>query len=548
MSMGRTSTEEALHCPATRTARISSNRGSGHLQEVNYRMIQAMYNGVSGLRAHKTMMDVISNNIANVNTVGYKSARVSFREAFSQTMKGASAPMAGGAGGTNPMQLGLGAAIGSIDISQNQGSLQPTGKLTDMAIEGNGFFIITDGAAQYYSRDGSFSIDQAGNLVSTASGFKVLGWMADPQTGLIDSSAPIGPATTIKMPVGQLARPTSELVYGGNLDMRTVPGDSRAVSAVVYDSLGMAHTLSLNFIKEQNPMVSQGYASATSTVGEGSMKVTLGAGTADEVSYDINVAAGTTLTGLAAAINAAGGGSMISASVMSDGPSSAPCYLKMTSADGWQVTVDMSDLTGTGAPVFSATNSGWTWTASEGGIEVGGGTLVFDGSGKNPVSTGSINLNLQNGANSPLGINVDFGSITQLAGGTTVSATSQDGLPLGTLETFTIGRDGVISGVFTNGQTQPLGQIALAAFNNSAGLNKAGNNLLIESSNSGPAQIGRPASGSMGKVMGGFLESSNVDLPTEFANMIVAQRGFQANSRIITTSDEILMELVQLKR
>jgi flagellar hook protein FlgE len=145
-------------------------------------------------------------------------------------------------------------------------------------------------------------------------------------------------------------------------------------------------------------------------------------------------------------------------------------------------------------------------------------------------------------------MSLSFQSITQLAGNTTVSATSQNGLPLGGLDSFSIGKDGVISGSFTNGMSQPLGQMALAQFSNAAGLTKAGNNLLIESSNSGLPQIGQPSEGSLGNITAGFLESSNVDLPTEFAAMIVAQRGFQANSRIITTSDEILQELVQLKR
>jgi len=512
-------------------------------------MIQAMYNGVSGLRAHKTMMDVISNNIANVNTVGYKAAQVSFREAFSQTLRGGSAPSGGGVGGTNPAQLGLGVAVGSVDVSQNQGSLQPTGKLTDLAVEGNGFFILSDGSSQSYSRDGSFTIDRDGNLVSS-SGLKVLGWMANPQTGVINTLEPVNPSMAVRVPVGQLSRQTSQITYGGNLDSKTIPGETRSVSALIYDSLGTAHTLSLEFEKIQNPLRTQeSYANPTDVVAtaDTTLSVILGKGTSSEQTTVLTVSAGTTAAQLAALIDGAGN---VDAELVDRGASVPPAERYYISAqsdagDGRQVTIPP---TGTVSATFCPPTNKWTWSATEAGLDVGIGTLNFDGTGKNPTSTGGIVLNLQNGASAPLSIKVNFEAISQLSGPTTVSGTSQDGLPLGMLETFTIGKDGVISGVFTNGQSQALAQVALATFNNPGGLSKIGNNVLVESSNSGPAQIHEPAVGSMGRVMGGFLESSNVDLPTEFANMIVAQRGFQANSRIITTSDEILMELVQLKR
>ena len=416
-------------------------------------MIQAMYSGVSGLRAHKTEMDVISNNIANINTIGFKASRVSFREMLSQTIAGATAPTPGGIGGTNPLQIGLGASVGSIDVSQTQGSLLPTGKPTDVAIEGNGFLVLGDGQGKYYTRDGSFQLDAEGNLVSAGSGLKVLGWMADPSTGVIDDTAPVSASSAIRLPVGQLAiaRQTTGMTYGGNLDATTAVGGTWSPSATVYDSLGVAHTLTVTLTKTANP-------------GE------------------------------------------------------------------------------------------WSWEAScpdaDPGVPVGSGTITFDANGHSTVSSGDISLTLAsaNGATNPIAATLSFGSITQYAGDSTLGATYQDGLPLGMLDSFTIGKDGVISGAFTNGMTQRLGRLALAQFTNPSGMSRAGNNLLVETGNSGVPQIGRPSTGSMGNLTAGFLESSNVDLPTEFANMIVAQRGFQANSRIITTSDEILQELVQLKR
>lgn len=415
-------------------------------------MIQAMYNGVSGLRAHKTQMDVISNNIANVNTVGFKSSRVNFREMFNQTIRGAGAPRDGGIGGTNPAQIGLGSSIASIDVSQSQGSLQPTGKSTDMAIEGNGFFILGDGQARFYSRDGSFTLDSEGNLVSAGTGLRVLGWMAD-SVGNVPTTAPITPSSSIRLPIGQLsiAKQTTLLRLGGNLDANMAAGASRSITAEVYDSLGKAHNITIDFTK-------------------------------------------------------------------------------------------------------SAGDGEWTWTASSPdaavGVPVGSGLINFDANG-NCITGGdwlALTLASPNGATNPVSIDLDFNTITQKAGYTTVSPMYQNGLPLGMLNDFTVGKDGVISGVYTNGMSETIGRIALAQFSNPAGMTKAGNNLLNESGNSGLPQIGPPSVGSMGKVVAGFLESSNVDLPTEFANMIVAQRGFQANSRIITTADEILQELVTLKR
>lgn len=517
-------------------------------------MIQAMYNGVSGLRSHKTMMDVISNNIANINTIGFKSSRVSFKEMFNQTMKGATAPKGSGIGGTNPTQIGLGVSIGSIDVNQGQGSLQPTGKVTDIAIEGSGYFLVGNGQGRFYTRDGSFNIDSDGFLVTAGSGLKVLGWGADKITGTIDSTVPVSNTSYISLPVGQISRQTTAVTYGGNLDSSTAAGGTRSVSALVYDSLGTEHTLAVNFTKIQRPIISQGYADAdVTTIGVGTVDISVDTGTIPTTPphiYSVNMAAGSTLGDLQAAINAIDG---VDASILDNGASAgADRYqLRVVSANGKQAQVNSGLTVGDQSPSFSISTEGagqWSWTAAEAGVAAGNGMITFDALGKALNATGSALIPMSNGSNTPLEAKLSFGSICQLSGGTTVSATSQNGLPMGMLDSFTIGQDGIISGVFTNGTSQPLAQLALTAFSNPAGLTKVGANLLIESSNSGLPQISIPAIGSMGKINAGFLESSNVDLPTEFANMIVAERGFQANSRIITTSDEILQELVQLKR
>lgn len=417
-------------------------------------MIQAMYNGITGLQAHKTEMDVISDNIANVNTVGFKSSRVVFRDMLSQTIRGASAPTPGGIGGTNAMQIGLGTSVGTIDVNLMQGSLLPTGKPTDIAIEGNGYLILGDGVARSYTRDGSLQLDADGSLISASSGMKVLGWMADQSTGVIDDTAPLTAGSAINIPVGKLsiARATENIAFRGNLDGSAEPGAVCTTTMNVYDSLGVAHKVDFEFTK--------------------------------------------------------------------------------TAVDGE-----------------------WTWQATSadaaGGTLAGSGTLQFNSAGQ--VMNGSAQLSLTldnpNGATSPLKANISFDPVTQLAGSEApVSVTSQDGLPFGVLQSFLIGRDGTISGRFSNGLSQNLARIALAQFSNPAGLIKPGGNILLESPNSGIPQVGIPTDGGLGGIAPGYLESSNVDLPTEFANMIVAQRGFQANSRIITTSDEMLQELVSLKR
>ncbi len=420
-------------------------------------MIQAMYNSVSGLRAHKQEMDVIANNIANVNTVGFKSSRATFKEMLSETLRGATAPKAnsagGSVGGTNPVQVGLGTTIGSIDSNMTQGSLLATGKPTDVAIEGNGFLMLGDGVGKYYTRDGAFQLDAEGNVVAAGSGLKVLGWSADPTTGIIDDTQPITPSTGLKLQVGHLAmaRQTSEMAFSGNLNSSTPAGEIYATGAQIYDSLGTRHNLNIKFTKLGGP-------------------------------------------------------------------------------------------------------GQWFWEATSPdqavGSTAGNGTISFGADGRCLTGSGSAVLTLANanGAVNPLRVALDFSPMKQLSGDATASPTSQDGLSLGVLASFSVGKDGVVSGMFTNGLTQKLAKIALAQFSNPAGLARSGNNQLTETSNSGLPQIGQPGAGSLGAIAAGFLESSNVDLPTEFANMIVAQRGFQANSRVITTSDELLQELVQLKR
>ena len=409
-------------------------------------MLRSMFSAISGLRGHQVMMDVIGNNIANVNTVGFKTGRVNFQDILSQTFRGASAPQ-GGLGSINPAQVGLGMTVAGIDVIQGQGNLQSTGRLTDMAIQGDGFFVLSDGSRQYFTRDGAFDIGLNGQLVNSASGLKVQGWVAD-QAGTIDTTTAV---TDVIIPIGTrtTALPTSASALTGNLDASAADGTTASTTLNVFDSLGIRHSIKVTFTKTGSN------------------------------SWD------------------------------------------------WAAAADAAD-TGT-----STTSTG---------------TLSFGSDGVFAASTGSpISLDLTNGASSPLSLPLDMEDMTQYQGASALNATS-DGFSSGTLVTFTIGSGGDITGVFSNGQTQLLGQIAMGAFVNPGGLIRQGQNLFGSSSASGDPSIGIPGAGGRGTVTTGSLEMSNVDLATQFTGMITAQRGFQANGRVITTSDEMLQELVNLKR
>lgn len=415
-------------------------------------MLQSMFSGASGLRAHQTQMDVIGNNIANINTIGFKSARAEFKQALSRTLRGGAMPD-GLTGGTNPAQVGLGVLVGGITTNQTQGAPQYTGRPLDLAIEGGGFLALTDGVGQFYTRDGSLTVDADGTLVTSgATGFRVLGWNADPTTGVIDASAALH---EVRLPLGQwaLARQTSEVAYTGNLDASLDTGKTVSTTYEIFNSLGAAHTLKVAFTK-------------------------------------------------------------------------------------------------------SATPGEWTWeaTSPDGAFGAGGsGSITFDENGK-VTSGGVANVTLAlaspGGANANIALDVDFSTLTSLSGTgkSTISPASQNGLPLGTLNSYTIDPSGVITGTFSNGMTQSIAQIAVTDFTNPGGLSNLGGNVFAQSANSGLPQVGTAGSGGRGKISSGYVEMSNVDLSNEFTNMIIAQRGFQANSRIITVSDEMLQELISMKR
>jgi len=455
-----------------------------------------MFSGVSGLRAHQTRMDVIGNNIANVNTVGFKSGRVTFQEVFSQTLKGAGAPdQATGRGGSNPMQVGLGLGVGAVDTITTRGSLQRTDNPTDLSIEGEGFFIVKGGNADTYrfTRAGNFGVDKLGNLV-TGDGMNVMGWQdyttATDGTVTFDTEKQLeainlytgGPVKNKRMIA---AKKTENIVLAGNLDaskaalgatiasgVAAVPGVNPhfSIPVTVYDELGNDYKININMYKV--------YASGAAT---------------------------STATG----------------------------------SNVWYYTVN-----GSTTPAAASTKTGYL-EFDDSGTLIPNSTVTATASA---VTTMDLTPATSIGTK-PFTVTLDFTKLTMYNADSSAKPTNVDGYPTGNLVTFNIGSDGVLTGIYSNGQQQPLGMVALASFENPAGLQKVGNNMYIPTTNSGDFKKGLKAgSEGVGTMNPGTLEMSNVDLSKEFTDMIVTQRGFQANSRIITTSDEMLQELVNLKR
>ena len=417
-------------------------------------MMRALFAGVSGLRNHQTAMDVIGNNIANVNTTAFKASRVTFKEAFVQLLQGASRPP-GNTGGINPIQIGTGMNVGSIDQLFSQGSLEATGQPLDMAIQGDALFVLHNGGQQVYTRAGNFQLDANGNLIAPSSGFIVQGINAD-ATGNFSTAAAIG---DVQLRLGDKspAKATDAITLSGNFDANATVGTTHAMSITTYDSTGAPHVMSVTF---------------TNT----------GTGTWD-----------------------------------------------------WAATCPTAAVTpaGNGTVTFSSTGSlsGFTYPAGGTGI-----TLTPAGGGA--PYTVAVNPGTINGID----------GLASFANPSNAVVNSQNGYQAGNLKSLSLDARGVITGYFTNGVSRPLAQIAMAQFTNPSGLIRSGDNTYQESSNSGGPVIGFAGGTITSTMTPGALEGSNVDVSQEFTNMIIAQRGFQANARVISTADEMLNELVNLRR
>jgi flagellar hook protein FlgE len=396
---------------------------------------------LSGLAASTEALDIISNNLANMNTVGYKDQTANFQDLFYENY--------GGDGAGNPIQVGAGTGISSVATDYSNGSLQNTGVSSNAAITGNGFFITQQANGNVeYTRAGNFTVNSAGDLVTT-DGQSVMGFPA--VNGVVNQGGALSP---LQVGAGASSPPaaTTTMQQQTNLNAAAPVGTTYSTTMAVYDSLGESHVLTFNYT--------------------------------------------------------------------------------MTAANTWsyQITLPAADSGGTGAPTVLAS-----------------GTLNFNSDGDLTSPTGSVPVAITGLADGAASMNVGWSLtdangnslVTQVASPSTTTTTNQNGYVAGTLQSYSIMEDGTIQGQFSNGQTQALGQIALASFADNQGLQLAGGNSYNATLASGAAVVGTAGNGGRGTLTGGAVELSNVDISTEFTNLIVVQRAFEADSRVVTTFDSI---------
>jgi flagellar hook protein FlgE len=579
-------------------------------------LTSTLFTGLSGLDVNQTKLNVVGNNIANANTVAFKASRALFKPQFYVT-DNAGGPSTADFGGENPSQRGLGATIAAVQKDFSAGAIDPTGKPTDFAIDGDGFFIV-QGKEQRYTRDGSFILNERNQLVSTNGDF-VQGFGVDAQGNVI-----AGTLQNIQIPLGSLTRATAteNASLQGNLNAN---GSIASGSSILASNVALtdatnplapvvpAGTTLLTSLRDvANPAGPALFTNgdtltlagkrggrniqpplsfaidATTTVDQLNAFMNQGM-QIDTTDTTAGITPGAKLDATGAPANSAflaiignvgsenalslnGGGFSSSNSAMNltfaDTPQSSPTgesvHTSFVAYDslGTPLTIDMT------AVLVNKSNTGTTWkfTATSPddtdaaafdpltlstGARIGTGTMSFDSDGK-LVSTNNATVQLTRaatGAASPLNIALDFAGMTALTSAQSqMLMNRQDGTAMGTLTSFSVGPNGIITGAFDNGLTANLGQVAVATFDNPEGLIDNGSNLFTTGANSGQPKISGPLQLTAGQIRAGALEASNVDLSTEFVNLIVASTGFSAASRVITTSDQLITELLNTSR
>lgn len=616
-------------------------------------MLRSMYSGVSGLKAHQVKLDVIGNNIANVNTFGYKSSRVTFKEMLTQTLRGASRPSEG-RGGLNPMQVGLGVGLGSIDIDFTDGLSQPTGRPLDIALEGNGFFVVSDGNRNYFTRAGAFGLDPVDNIVHGATGLKLMGWMAD-KNGVLDiNSSDMVPLSLNGLTMAPKA--STNIMYKGNLDSnkKIVDLSYGPESMTITDVNGKTAKLYIELdkvfggstpdraddqwswraftdipVSGTNVATNHGVTVDIDTpivtdpnfqkVVDGSVVVTDTTGTiiyTEGTDYTIDYTNGTITTLNTGTIGAAqnvvvdwvyntelSSGNITldtTGAILNNTTSTFQIPLHSPGFPSTNVTVQAPQIGQENGGFFEVITPGvtadtidgeygpirttsyniydskgnqhkinlnfvktasnrWDWFA-DGPVDENGvpypltgnsGTVIFDSQGKLMGTPTGGPISFKPFEAEQVVITPDFSVLTSYAaedGKDTAEAYNTDGYEAGSLASFEIDVTGTITGTYTNDMRQPVAKIALAIFNNAYGLNRAGDTIFTESNNSGTPSYGSSGVGGRAKIAPNSVEMSNVDLAEQFTEMITAQRGFQANSKIISTADQVLQDLVNMKR
>ncbi len=500
-------------------------------------------------------MDVVGNNIANVNTTGFKSGRVTFADTLSQTQANASAAT-GNLGGTNPKQIGLGVGVSTIDTLFTDGAVQATGKNTDLCLSGNGLFVVKNGSETYYTRNGAFEFDESGNYVMPGNGMKVQGWMGT--DGVVSTT---GAVTDISIQIGKAmaAKTTEKATYSYNLKSNppvvtsysfTNPNTGNSytqTTAGTYIEASTNQPVTVTFSDNTKAT----YTSGVYTIGR-SLPVT--------TSFNFYDSLGTVHTATVLLEKADVGNITYTDSTNTS---------VTKKATAWSITL--------GSTVSVSEADGSTTTYA-----LGGNTLTFDSDGVlragtyapsatitltndanssitttsyQPIATGTSSaetipltatITAPNGSTTPQEITLDYSKVTSYADINTINATA-DGNAAGTLKSISIDSSGVITGVYTNSVIQPEAQVAIAQFSNAAGLTKTGSSLYQTSNNSGTPNV-KGASDLGCSITPSALEMSNVDIANEFSDMIITQRGFQSNSKVITVSDEMLETMINMKR
>ncbi|HIC44028.1 MAG TPA: flagellar hook-basal body complex protein [Sulfurimonas sp.] len=587
-------------------------------------MLKSLFSGVSGLQSHQIAMDVESNNIANVNTIGFKYSRANFSDLLAQTNQISTAPQ-GSLGGKNAVQVGLGATVASVTRLHSQGSIQNTDKNTDLAIQGDGFFIISpDGGNTYkYTRSGDFKFDANGNLVDN-NGFISQGWLRDEVTGLVDSTAPIQ-NIVIAPGLTTPANSSTEVVLKSNLNAGSTITESQPAYAlnaagafvdangniVPFDIRPLAEDMGVLFNASGEAFnLKDGQGISISVDGGATFTDIVYAAAGDGVADDQTFQ---TVNGLREELVAAYAavGIIVDVTVGADGK------FNISNTTGAAITTQIVDiagnpnlkfadnfttLNGTTQPaankssqaINAATHassidvydslgskhtvriefrktgntngSEWSYTvtvpkpgslnnaaAPNENILTGGNAQFTDTGALAGFNIPSIDFTANNGSAPNQNITLDFGTINGFDGLTSfdnpsaTSGISQDGFPGGDLLGIRIDQSGTLVGSFTNGRSFGLAQVSMAKFTNNEGLTADGGNVYIQSANSGDPIIGTAATAGRGFIQSAALEASNVDLSRSLTQLIIIQRGYQANGKTITTSDQLLNTLINLK-
>ncbi len=531
----------------------------------------SLNSGISGLKTSQIALNVIGDNLANLNTSGFKASRVNFANELTQTLKPALAP-SGGLGGRNPIEVGTGTTVSSIDKDFSQGTLTPTGRPLDLAIQGDGFFILTNDFQDFYTRVGAFGLDKTNDLVDSGTGLKVKGISggsinipvnatvsgkatstsdvagnldAQFDTGAVADILTTTSAYTIAGPAAAVAgsalndliQNTTDYIAGDTIDIVGTEKDGTVISTVFQWGAALDGTT----LGELRDFISTNFGSGTATIdGSGNLLLTADAPGQSDLALTVSDSSGNT------------------------GATTNPGLATTTSGNGdiYITTIPVFDTLGTSHLVtltFNKTAANtWdvkpTMKSGDGSVTDAITSINFNNNGSIASVTGTPSITITYPDSTTQTVTLDFGTpnafsgLVQFGGTSSAASIEQDGFEEGFFSSSTVNQDGNVVALFTNGQTKTVGQIQIGTFSNPAGLSSSGNNLLSPTLASGAAVLKTALSGRVGAIASGALESSNVDIAEEFTKLIISQRAFQANARTITTTDEVLQELVSIVR